>query len=321
MTERRSGIAPGTVLRAGGGTYEVRLDDQSIIEATLRGRIKAETTGRGPSGRRVRETEGRTGDRVVAGDRVFIRQQNDGSHTIESVEARRSELARRAPGRGAHRAKVLIANVDQVAIVFAASRPEPNLRMLDRLLVLTESNYLPALIVINKSDLIPRAEIDEKFSLYEVAGYHVITTSTVSGEGLEALRDTLCHRETVFTGPSGVGKSSLLNAIEPGLELRVGAVSDAINKGRHTTVTAALVPLGCGGFVGDTPGLREVGLWGIDKESLDTYFPEFRSLLDQCRFADCTHSHEPDCAVREAVDTAHIDRRRYDSYLAMLKDE
>jgi ribosome biogenesis GTPase len=318
MPDRRSGSAPGTVLRAGGGTYEVLLDDHTIIEATLRGRIKAAIMGRGPSGRRVREAEERTGDRVVAGDRVITKAQNDGSHTIESVEPRKSELARRAPGRSAHKAKVLFANVDQVAIVFAAARPEPNLRMLDRFLVLAETNYLPALIVINKTDLIPDSDSTAKFAAYAAAGYQIVMTSATDRSGLAELRAALCHRETVLTGPSGVGKSSLLNAIEPGLELRVGEVSDSVNKGRHTTVTAALVPLACGGFVGDTPGLREVGLWGFEDESLDACFPEFRARLGQCRFANCTHTHEPDCAIREAVDAGDIDRARYESYATLL---
>jgi ribosome biogenesis GTPase len=322
MPERRSGIAPGTVLRAGGGTYEVLLDDQTLIEATLRGRVKAAITGRGASGRRVREMEVRTGDRIVAGDRVRVGSQMDGPYTIESVDQRRTELARRAPGRNAHHAKVLIANIDQVAIVFAAAKPEPHLRMIDRFLVLAEMNHLGALVVINKSDLVPKSDAIARFAPYVSAGYPVLFTSAVTGEGLDALRAALCHRETALAGPSGAGKSSLLNAIEPGLELRVGEVSKAVGKGRHTTVTAVLVPLACGGFVADTPGLREIGFWGIDSSALDSSFPEFRPLLGLCRFAQsCTHTHEPECAIRDAVDAGDISRQRYESYAALVETE
>jgi len=299
-----SGPRPaGTVLRAGGGTYDVSLDDGSTVEASIRGRLKLQA---------------RTGDRVVAGDRVRIAHHDDGAHTIESVEPRRSQLARRAPGRGAGRARIIVANVDQVVIVFAAAHPEPHLRMLDRFLVLAEANDLPARIVVNKTDLVAPGAIDAGWAPYRDAGYSVLGTSVVEQRGLHELREQLCTRESVLAGPSGVGKSSLLNAIEPGLGLRIGDVSAAVGKGRHTTVTAQLVPLGCGGFVVDTPGLRELGLWGVDDDALPTLFPEFRALADQCRFRnDCSHVHEPDCAVRAAVARGAIARARYDSYLAM----
>lgn len=305
MTEPGAAHAPGTVLSFSGGNYEVGLADGRIVEARLRGRLKLEA---------------RTGDRVVAGDRVRVREQADGSVTVESVEARRSQLARRAPGR-AHRAKVLVANVDQVVTVLAVANPEPRLRMLDRLLVLAASNELPALIVINKTDLAPDAETHARFAPYRAAGYDVLLTSVAAGRGIAELRERLCGRESVLTGPSGAGKSSLLNAVEPGLGLRVGAVSEALRKGRHTTVTARLIPLACGGFVADTPGLREVGLWGVDPETLDSSFPEFVALIGTCRFSrSCTHTHEPGCAIREAVEEGAIDRGRYESYVSMRSD-
>jgi len=297
------GSRSGTVLQAGGGTYEILLDDQSRISATLRGRLKLEQ---------------RTGDRVVAGDRVHVDAHADGSFTIESVEPRRTQLARRAPGRHERHAKVIVANVDQVVLVFAAAMPEPRRRMIDRLLVLAESNGLPAAIILNKCDLAAAGEAGHTLAAYERAGYPLLFTSVVTGRGVAAMRDLLCGRESVLAGPSGAGKSSLLNVIEPGLSLRVGAVSEAVRKGRHTTVSAILLPLACSGFVVDTPGLREVGLWGIEPGELDGCFPEFRPLLGQCRFGgSCTHTHEPDCAVREAVDRGDIDVERYDSYAAM----
>lgn len=307
MTDTGAPISAGTVLRAGGGTYDVALDNSLTIEAVLRGRIKLEQ---------------RAGDRVVAGDRVLVHTHADGSHTIEEVEPRRSQLARRAPGRGRSRARVIVANVDQVVIVVAVADPAPRLRMLDRLLVLAEANALPAVITVNKIDLGGRSEIVALFQPYSAAGYTLILASTVEPAGLEELRNRLCGRESVMTGQSGVGKSSLLNAIEPGLGLRVGRISQAHRKGRHTTVTARLIPLECGGFVADTPGLREVGLWDVDPATLDRMFPELRPYLGQCRFGNsCSHTHEPDCAVHAAVDQGEIDRGRYDSYVALHDGE
>jgi ribosome biogenesis GTPase / thiamine phosphate phosphatase len=293
------------VLSFVGGTYEIELADGRTAAAKLRGRLKLEQ---------------RTGERVVAGDRVEVRQHGD-EYTIESVEPRRSELARRAPGRGGRRAKVLVANVDQVIVVLAAAQPEPRLRLLDRLLVLAEANALPAVIVINKIDLAEGDDLRARFAAYSAADYTLVFSSAVQGVGVDALADAVCGRESVLAGPSGVGKSSLLNALEPGLGLRIGAVSEAVGKGTHTTVSSHLIPLRCGGYLADTPGLREVGLWGIDPSELPHLFPEFRGVAASCRFASCSHDHEPDCAVRAAVEEGAIDRARYESYLAMRADE
>lgn len=294
------------VLSFAGGTYEIELADGRTARANLRGRLKLEH---------------RTGERVVAGDRVGVNRHGD-EYTIESVEARRSELARRAPGRGGRRAKVLVANVDAVVIVMAAAQPAPRLRLLDRLLVLAEANTLPATIVVNKLDLSGAASVRARFAAYEAAGYRVLATSAQARAGIDELAAVVCGRDSVLTGPSGVGKSSLLNALEPGLGLRVGAVSEAVGKGTHTTVSARLIPLRCGGHVADTPGLREVGLWGIDASELPHLFVEFRAYAEACRFGtSCSHDHEPDCAVRAAVDAGEIDGSRYDSYIAMRADE
>jgi len=300
-------LHPGIVRRAAGGVYEVELEGGEVVNAVLRGRLKLEQ---------------RTGDRVVVGDRVEVERHGDGSITIESVRPRASELARRAPGHGGRRAKVIVANVDQLVVVFAAAQPEPRLRMLDRFLVLAEANELPAVIVVNKVDLVGEAEARARFADYEAAGYRVLCTSTVDGRGLEELREVLCGRTSALTGPSGVGKSSLLNALEPGLGLRTAEISAAVMKGRHTTVTAVLIPLRCGGYVADTPGLREVGLWGVPLEELDLCFPEFRPYLEECRFGgSCTHVHEPGCAVRAAVEAGELSAARYESYRALRMEE
>jgi ribosome biogenesis GTPase len=298
-------MASATVLSASGGVYDVELEDRTVTEASLRGRLKLEQ---------------RTGDRIVAGDQVRVASQADGSLTIEAVEPRTSELARRAPGHG-RRAKVLVANVDRVIIVFAAREPPPNRRLLDRFLVLTEANRLEPLIVLNKVDQVDAEDAGAFLAPYEEVGYATLRTSVPDGVGLDALRAVMCSGRSVVTGPSGAGKSSLLNAIQPDLGLRIGAVSSAVGKGQHTTVSARLIPLACGGYVADTPGLRELGLWGIAADELPDCFPEFTHLIGTCRFArSCSHTHEPGCAVRSAMDAGEIDSGRFASYLTLREE-
>jgi ribosome biogenesis GTPase / thiamine phosphate phosphatase len=292
-------MASATVLRASGGVYDVELADGTVAEAAIRGRLKLQQ---------------RTGDRVVAGDLVDVAHHDDGSLTIESIQPRSSELARRAPGHG-RKAKVIVANVSRVVVVFAAAHPEPRRRLLDRFLVIAEANRLATTIVLNKVDLVEDDVVASFLAPYASAGYETIRTSVVRGDGVEALRARLCAGRSVVTGPSGAGKSSLLNVVQPGLGLRVGAVSAAVGKGQHTTVTAQLIPLGCGGHVADTPGLRELGLWGIDAAELPDCFPEFADLIDHCRFGrSCSHTHEPGCAVGAAAAAGEIDADRLESY-------
>ena len=296
-------VLKGIVLRTSGGVYDVETSE-GVREAVLRGRLKREE---------------RVGDRVVVGDRVEIEPDPGGEiWTIERIEERSSALVRRAPGK-APRAKVIVANVDRVVIVFSVANPAPHLRMLDRFLVLCESNDLDAVIVANKVELIGDDAARALFGGYERIGYPVLYTSAATGAGVDALEATLCDGISTLTGPSGVGKSSLLNAVQPGLSLRVGSVSEHVHKGRHTTVTAELIHLDCGGYVADTPGLRELGLWGVDLDQLHFYFPEFEPYLGECRYASsCTHSHEPGCAVRAAVDVGEVAPSRFESYLRLL---
>lgn len=298
-------MASAIVLSASGGVYDVELEDGTVTEASLRGRLKLEQ---------------RTGDRVVAGDRVTLARQSDGALTIESVEPRTSELARRAPGHG-RKAKVMVANVERVVIVFAAREPEPKRRLLDRFLVLAEVNHLGVLIILNKIDLVDDETAAAFLEPYERAGYDTLRTSAATGAGIEALRERLCGANSVIAGPSGVGKSRLLNVVQPGLSLRIGEVSTAVHKGQHTTVSARLIPLQCGGHVADTPGLRELGLWGVAPEELPDCFPEFAEYIGQCRFSrSCSHTHEPDCAVRAAVESGAVDAGRYDSYRTLREE-
>ncbi|HET7229219.1 MAG TPA: ribosome small subunit-dependent GTPase A [Longimicrobium sp.] len=297
----------GTVLRKQGGVYEVETPD-GVQEAGLRGKLKRDD---------------RSGDVVVVGDRVDMEREQAGTGeawSIMRVHERTSVLSRRAPGK-APRPKVIAANLDQAVIVFAAANPMPHLRMVDRFLVIAEDAELRPVIVVNKVDVAGEAEARRMFAPYMKAGYDVLFTAAKQGIGVEALRQVLCGRISALTGPSGVGKSSLLNAIQPGLGLRVSAISEALNKGRHTTVTAQLIPLECGGYVADTPGLREVGLWEVDLQNLQFYFPEFEPYRHECRYNGCTHVHEPGCALRAAAEAGEVDPGRYESYRRMMTGE
>ena len=296
-------MTEGVVHEAAGGTYRVRLPDGTDARATLRGRLKREQ---------------RTGGRVVIGDRVSVVAVGDG-WTIETVSERATELLRRGPG--GRRPKVVAANLDHVLPVVAAMDPEATPALIDRLLVVSEASGIQPRLVINKTDLPGAGSLaDALAGLYRGVGYTVLRTSVRTDEGLEELREVLCRGTSALVGPSGVGKSSLLNALDAGLRLRVGELSHRLRRGRHTTATARLIPLACGGFVADTPGFSDVGLWGVPPGELSTCFPEFRERATACRFRGCAHVSEPDCAIVEAVDSELIPKTRYASYLALLGD-
>jgi ribosome biogenesis GTPase / thiamine phosphate phosphatase len=342
MSEQNAGstLPHGVVLSGTGGVWRVRREDGAILDAALRGRLKrfddakakqARVDREGGGGRASvrsraerRDTAPETAEvqtlKLAVGDAVQLEHNavND-TWAIVEILPRRSQLARRAPG-GAYGERIVAANVDQVLIVFSAANPEPHPRMLDRFLIIAEANNIAARVVINKSDLVPPESARLRFADYERAGYPLHITSTATGRGLGALRESLEGRTTALSGPSGVGKSSLMNAMFTGLDLRVGEISASVNKGRHTTVGALLHPLPTGGFVVDTPGLREIGMWGMTAEHLDGYFPEFRPFLGQCRFADCVHTVEPSCAVRAALAAGEISQLRYDSYVKLLDE-
>jgi ribosome biogenesis GTPase len=299
----------GIILRAQSGFYTVRTDGGRDVACRLRGRVKKDRQAT---------------DLAVIGDRVRVSLLDDGTGMIEEVAERESRFSRRQPGpRGTWKEDMLVANVDQVLVVFACADPPPHVRMLDRFLVVAEHNEVPAVVVANKVDLVGLERARATFGLYERIGYAVHYVSAREGLGVEELADRLSGRTSVVTGPSGVGKSTLLNAVQPGLRLATGEVSEALHKGRHTTTSAELHPITApgGGYVADTPGLRELGLWQIPAEELPWCFPEFVPHLGSCAFNDCSHLHEPRCAVRAAVDAGEIPPERYDSYRRLLLNE
>ncbi len=322
MTE--PGEVRGVVLGGTGGVWQVRTDGGETVDASLRGRLKKSNSGKRADGSLRRDTVSAAAStlKLAVGDDVRLDQSDaGGAWSIAEILPRRSKLARRAPG-GGQGERIVAANVDQVIVMFAAAKPDPHPRMLDRFLVIAEGNNIPARIIINKIDLVGEEAARARFDDYARIGYPVHYTCVKTGLGLESLREVLNGRRSVLTGPSGVGKSSLLNALFPGANLRVGAISESVNKGRHTTVGALMLPLpgSDGGYVIDTPGLREVGLWALVADQLDQCFPEIRGLSDQCRFADCRHVSEPDCAVRAALRDGAISPQRYDSYMKLLEE-
>jgi ribosome biogenesis GTPase len=287
------------VLSGAGGQYRIHSLGE-ILDATLRGRLKQR-------GRR----------RVLVGDAVTVVRRSDGSATIEEVLPRRSILKRRSPGRS-RGTRTVAANVDQVIVVGSLDRPPWDPHLMDRFIAVAEANDLPSIVVVNKCDL--GADGETCATPYRRAGYPVVLTSVPQCSGIERLRGHLEGCTSLFTGPTGVGKSSLLNVLEPGLRLRTEAVSRKSGAGRHTTVAAEMYPLGACGYVVDTPGLRDIGLWGLEPLEVARAFPELVAFASECRFDDCRHLEEPGCAVTGAVVTGSLAASRRDSYRRLLRE-
>lgn len=291
----------GLIIRAQSGFFTVETEVGPVV-CQLRGRLK-----QGP----------RTGDLAAVGDQVHITVLEDGSGMIDEIEEREQAIVRLDPRPQGEYQQILLANADQAVFVFACARPQPKLRMLDRFLVIAEKQGIPAVIVANKVDLVGQAEAESVFGLYAEIGYPIVYTSAKTGQGIERLRSKLAGKISALAGPSGAGKSSLLNAMQPGLGLEVDEVSKAMDKGKHTTVVRQLFPLTGGGYVADTPGWKSLALWDTEPEEIDGYFPELRKLVMYCQFSDCTHSHEPGCAVLAAVEQGKVHPERYESYLRL----
>ena len=301
----------GLVTKTQSGFFTVKTPAGDVV-SHISGRLKLPE----------KEPEKYSSDLVALGDRVTIEKQEDGSGVIVSVEERHNVLSRVAPssavGTSAESEQIIIANCDQAVFVFAAAQPRPQPRMLDRLLVAAEKAELESIVIcVNKMDLVKPKKAEKLFKLYADIGYTVLYVSAKTGSNIDQLKNVLKEKISVFTGPSGVGKSSLLNAIQPGLKLQTSDVSQAHNKGRHTTRFSQLMPLPNGGYVADTPGIRAVAPWDVEPGELDSYFREIKPLVASCRFADCSHIHEPGCSVREAVEAGTVSEERYDSYLRL----
>jgi ribosome biogenesis GTPase len=267
-------------------------------------------------------------DPLAVGDEVRYIQAEDGKGLIVELLPRRNKLTRRSAvpkplHHGAHPfEQIIVANVDQVVAVLAAAQPDPKWNLLDRYLASAEVSEVSALICITKLDLVQdsNAELHDALEEYKRIGYTAVVTSSFTGEGFEDLRNALAGRTSVLVGKSGVGKTALLNMLQPGLGLRVKEVNQVTGKGRHTTTNLEMFPLEGGGAIIDTPGTREFGLWQFDDDKA-LLFPEMRPLVGTCRFGvDCQHDEEPGCAIRKAVMEGQISPRRYQSYLTLKKD-
>lgn len=331
-TTTLTGVKIGTVFKKTIGRYWVRTDGRTMvctISSKLRKKLvypQAHPSSRRPTVDKVVDIT--MVDPVAVGDKVRFRDAGEDTGMITEVLPRHNKLSRRAVTHGREKweadhkvlEQIIVTNVDQVVAVIAAKRPKPSWRLLDRYIADTELLELPAAICINKMDLTNETEIRSQVRVYSDIGYELVFTSAVDGQGIDDLRSILRDKTSVFMGKSGVGKTSLLNMLQPGLGLAVQEVSERVNKGRHTTTHLEMFPLDAGGFVIDTPGMREFSPWQTSDVSTAWLFKEMRPYIGQCKFGTrCTHSHEPGCAIKEAVEKGLISNRRYDSYLRILR--
>ena len=297
----------GVVVRATGSWYEVLCGEQRL-QCRIRGKLRLKG---------VRSTSP-----VVVGDVVACEKDVDDSYVISSIEQRRNYIIRRASNLSKE-SHIIAANIDQALLVVTLFSPETANEFVDRFLVTCEAYKIPVTILLAKIDLArKRPELIEEFrSIYESAGYHIVEISATEGEGVERVKELLRGKTTLLSGNSGVGKSTLVQAVEPGLDIRTGEISQSHNKGKHTTTFSTMYPLSEGGFIIDTPGIKGFGLIDIEEAELAHYFPEMMRFLPECRFYNCSHTHEPHCAVVEAVERGDISYSRYESYLKMKDDD
>ena len=294
----------GRVLSAHGLLSTVEDDNGDVYQCATRRLLKTLSTDQ----RHV----------VAAGDRVLFRpvENTDPKEgIIERAEPRRGSICRTSRGRQ----QIIVTNVDQLLIVSSTAEPRLKPNLIDRLLVTAERSRVRPIVCINKIDQEEPAVVQPLVGVYSQMGYEVLVLSAKTGFGLERFRRVLTGQESVVAGQSGVGKSSLLNAIDPDLGLRVQPISTGTLKGRHTTATARLLPLACGGYVVDTPGIRQFQLWDVISEEVAGFYRDLRPYVSLCRFPDCTHTHEDDCAVKNAVADGRLDERRYDSYCHLIE--
>jgi ribosome biogenesis GTPase len=294
----KGSLLEGTVVENRGALFDVLVEGR-VVKCLLRGKLKKDKQ--------------RAVSPVAAGDRVRIAPLEPGRGVIEQVLPRESGLSRRAAGSRPLQ-HTLVANIDQAVIVFAAAEPRADLFMLDRFLVAAVASQLDPLVCINKTDLVDGGPPHARFAVYRQCGFRVLLTSAEAGDGLEELRAALKDRRSVLCGPSGVGKSSLINAVAPGLKLKTAEIGHVTHKGRHATTSIKLLELPFGGWVADTAGLRQFGFWEVEPEHVAAAFPDVMRFAQSCNFSDCGHGDEPGCAVKRAVADGDLDARRARSH-------
>ena len=294
-----------TVVRATGSWYDV-LHDGTPVRCRIRGKLRLKG---------VRST-----NPVVVGDEVVCEADDGGDYVISDIVPRRNYVIRRASNLSKE-SHIIAANVDQALLMASLRSPETPTEFVDRFLVTCEAYKVPVTILLSKIDLQDAGAVAEFRAVYEGAGYRVLEVSATEDRGVEAVRELLAGRTTLVSGNSGVGKSTLIQAIDPSLDIRTGEISESHHKGRHTTTFSTMYPLAGGGAVIDTPGIKGFGLIDIDEAELWHYFPEMMQVAPGCRFYNCTHTHEPGCAVVEAVKAGEIAWPRYESYLKILDDD
>lgn len=289
----------GRVIKSYGNRFIVSTAE-GMFDCTMRGKFRL--------------SEAKESSPVVVGDRVTISIDEPPNAVISTVHERTNKLSRPDVLKSDWE-QILVANCDQLVVVASVTRPKLKLGTIDRFLVAGEAARLACAIALTKIDLAKPGSYDRTVEVYRSAGYTIIPTCAIDGRGIEDLRKLVSDKTSIFSGHSGVGKSSLLNALEPGLGLRTKIVSESTNRGQHTTTHIELHPLTIGGFIADTPGIRSIGLWKVTPEDMPNLYPEFRPFLGQCRFHNCLHAGEPNCRVKEAVDAGVITLERYETYL------
>ena len=299
----------GILIKSTGSRYLVRLENSEVIDCVLKGKIRLD--GR------------KTTNPVAVGDKVDVECDENGDYVISNIHPRKNYIIRKSINLS-KQAQILASNLDQAMLVVTLVAPRTSLGFIDRFLITAEAYSIPAILVFNKSDLLDEelmALQQEIIDIYQKIGYRCEIVSGLKKENLDTIKELLKNKTTLISGHSGVGKSTLINAIEPNLDLKTGDISSVHLKGMHTTTFAELHPLSFGGFIIDTPGIKELGLVEMKKEEVGHYFPEIREVMNQCKFNNCLHANEPKCAVKEAVEKGDISEERYHSYLGILNGE
>lgn len=299
----------GRVIKSTGSWYEVQDDNGTVWSCRLRGKMRLDGL--------------RTTNPVAVGDKVnFEKERDKDTCVIDKVLKRNNVIVRKSVNLSKE-SHIIAANIDQAVLIATVAQPKTSTGFIDRFLVTAEAYHIPSVIVFNKCDLYDEeqtAMAEELISVYKSIGYESFMVSALTGFQCDRLKDVMKDKVSLFSGHSGVGKSALSNRLDPALNLKVGEISDVHEKGKHTTTYAQMFPLCFGGFIIDTPGIKEFGLFDLEKNTLAQRFPEMRALMHNCRFSNCTHLHEPHCAIKDAVEQHVIEKWRYNDYCNMMDD-